>query len=188
MKVIDILNEAYKGTLPDRFKFDFENNLLTPCTYIKKENRIRHNSFYDVIFKLDDLDREIEIIEEPEKGGVMMVSYYELLGMIKEGKQPEKILCKENIYIWKDGAKYCRENYDYYLTDVFYEIEMFNKEIEIIEEPEESDKDKIEELTSYISVGFKGNADSENVFNTCKKIGDKINELVRVVNELKAKE
>ena len=97
----------------------------------------------------------------------MMISYYELLGMIKEGKQPKKVKYDDGIFEWDD--------YDYissanYLSNYLNERRMFDKNIEIIEE----DKD-IEELNYEEHIGV----------DLVETIYDKINELIREVNKLR---
>lgn len=82
----------------------------------------------------------------------MMISYYELLGMIKEGNNPEKIKYDDIIFNWCDG-NYIESEYDY-LNNYFSEKDMFDKNIEIIEEDKDiEDKIKLELInnnqTSY---------------------------------------
>ena len=96
-----------------------------------------------------------------------MISYYELLGMIKEGNIPKKVKYDDDIFEWDD--------YDYissanYLSNYLNERRMFDKNIEIIEE----DKD-IEELNYEEHIGV----------DLVETIYDKINELVREVNKLR---
>ena len=97
----------------------------------------------------------------------MKVSYYELLGMIKEGDIPKEIYVQLQIglnpvkyvpeYDLADGSLTCftifnREeedtNYHYYLTDCFIEMSVFDKCIEIIEEEKEMEKIPIPEIES----------------------------------------
>ena len=96
-----------------------------------------------------------------------MISYYELLGMIKEGNNPKKVKYDDGIFEWDD--------YDYissanYLSNYLNERRIFDKNIEIIEE----DKD-IEELNYEEHIGV----------DLVETIYDKINELVREVNKLR---
>lgn len=78
-----------------------------------------------------------------------MISFYELLGMIKEDKAPNKIrvhlTSKPLIYKKDDDTEeYCyyvledekkeNDNYKYYLMDNYLESMMFDETIEIIEE------------------------------------------------------
>lgn len=113
----------------------------------------------------------------------MKVSYYELLGMIKDGNNPLKVIFDKNIYDFVCEDRYVDIKNNKCLSECFFEKEMFIKNIEIIENPKQ-----IEELESYISTGFNGKANAEDVFNICEIMGDKINELIEAVNELKAKE
>ena len=98
----------------------------------------------------------------------MMISYYELLGMIKEGKQPKKVKYDDIIFNWCDG-NYIEGEYDY-LNRYFNEEQMFYKNKKIIEE----DKD-IEELNYEEHIGV----------DLVETIYDKINELIREVNKLR---
>ena len=59
----------------------------------------------------------------------MKVSYYELLGMIKEGNIPEKVIYKGDTYIWK-GKRYQKTENGQFLSDMD-EICVFEKCIEI---------------------------------------------------------
>jgi hypothetical protein len=79
-----------------------------------------------------------------------MISYYELLGLIKEDKMPKRIavnLCNDkfkNYIIERDGydfnyyriedTKQEDENYQYYLSECFLESDMFRKTIKILDE------------------------------------------------------
>lgn len=83
-----------------------------------------------------------------------MISYYELLGMIKEGNIPEKIEVQlpnvnysRTYYAEYDNENFTNyfllevedsdENYDVYLADCFLECEMFKKCIRILEEDDD---------------------------------------------------
>lgn len=119
----------------------------------------------------------------------MKITIYELLGLIKDGKQPK--------YISMDGAKlfwngktyqfeteYCTLNWDYYIEEI-----KLNDKVEIIEEDENpledmideslfEDKD-IEEINKKIFEAIGTPVDEVLI--------DKINELVRALNKLKGK-
>lgn len=76
-----------------------------------------------------------------------MISYYELLGMIKEDKAPNKIKVHltskprvyEAQYDESDFSHYfiydgdADEDYHYYLTECFLESDMFDDKIEILD-------------------------------------------------------
>lgn len=70
-----------------------------------------------------------------------MISYYELLTLIKEGKQPNRVKYKNIIYTWSGGNFYNNQMHDF-LNEYIAEVKMFDKDIEIIEEKPE----KIEPL------------------------------------------
>ena len=96
-----------------------------------------------------------------------MISYYELLGMIKKGNNPEKVKYDNEMFVWC-GGYYCNGDKGSYITDVMYEEDMFDKNIKIID----SDK-KIEKL---------GDGDDFSLA-TQLDIIDKINEIIEVLNE-----
>lgn len=113
------------------------------------------------------------------------ITIYELLGLIKDGKQPSKIKFCGNIYEWEDDWYLTKEkNYKVCLggkkEDINILINAFNENVEIIEE----DKEDIEYL-GKLDLYVKGKDGYEiNI----EKIGDKINKLIRQVNKLKNKE
>lgn len=114
-----------------------------------------------------------------------MISYYELLGLIKDGKQPDKVKYDDNIYIWNE------DNYLFdlhkYITDSLGEVDMFDKNIEIIEEKPK----KIGKLNIEIENKTTGNAFIRNEYGTkcfltkhSKIIAEKVNELIEKANYL----
>lgn len=123
----------------------------------------------------------------------MKISYYELLGMIKEGDIPNEVLVTlQNglnsvkyvpSFDYADDSLTCYiildeeeidENYRAYLIDCFIEMSIFDKCIEIIEE----EKD-IEKLT-YENT-FKDNSDLE----VQEVLVNKINEIIDEIKKLK---
>ena len=80
-----------------------------------------------------------------------MISYYDLLGMIQEGIQPERIevrLCGDRKVVYKadyDGDEFSHyriddyedENYHTYLSECLLESSMFDKCIKILDEEDE---------------------------------------------------
>ena len=118
----------------------------------------------------------------------MKISYYELLGMIKEGNIPERIKAclvgnKEVVYIAEfetedillcymiENENEQDENYHYYLSECLIEYSMFDECIEIIEEEKE-----IEKLVK---------PDGYSAENYIDDMFDKINELIDKINQLK---
>ena len=115
----------------------------------------------------------------------MKITFYELLGLVKDGKAPKKIKYN-NIEL-----EYSEENEDYYryyggglFEHKFENCKNFlNDDVEIIEE----DK-KIEKL-EYSNGGLTlhyGN-DDYAIINHEKIIINKINELIDEINKLKEK-
>lgn len=67
----------------------------------------------------------------------MKVSYYELLGMIKEKNMPEKVIYRGRTYFW-DNKRYKAEE-GIFLSDID-EVDMFDKNIEILKNNEKDDE------------------------------------------------
>lgn len=125
----------------------------------------------------------------------MKITIYELIGLVKDGKAPEKIRYNNEIWKYDDELK-TYDNDDYgsdLLEKLFYEVcisDFINNEVEIIEEPK-----KIEKLLLDMNSINKGNmtADYENytVGNIAEHnfgvIYKKINELIDKINNLKEK-
>ena len=111
-----------------------------------------------------------------------MISYYDLLGMIKDGTQPKQIKYYDKIYKWGySNYVYIDDNTKYLVANI-NEINMFKKNIEIIEE------DKyIEEL--YISkndITYPDGAINDDELVDCiLEITSKINKLIKEVNKLR---
>lgn len=112
-----------------------------------------------------------------------MISYYELLGIIKEGNEPKKIkveIVKGTPEIYK--AEYDREdfsyylldrplqneNYRFYLSECFLESNMFDKCITILDE--ENEFEDIEE----VDLGILNDQSSKN-----REFKIKINQLIK---------
>ena len=114
----------------------------------------------------------------------MKITIYELLGLIKDGKQPTKIKYEGNIYEYKDieeGIGYVHEYKDQDIPNLWFSDIMFaddiyylNKFVEIIEDKE------IKKISPcyYDDEEFSEQHQITIAFN-------KINELIDVVNELR---
>ena len=70
-----------------------------------------------------------------------MISYYDLLTMIKSGNVPKKVIFFGCVYEWTGNSYIYESENDYpHLSDYFLEGKMFDKVIEIIEENKEIEK------------------------------------------------
>ena len=135
----------------------------------------------------------------------MKISYYDLLGLIKEEKEPKEIevqlvaqksvnyvACYDrangeflNYYIKDD--RNLSDDYHSYLTDSFLESSMFKKCIKIIEGNKEIQK------LSYQQVGYENCDGSERKikevvidFNKqIKQLGNKLNEVIEELKKIK---
>ena len=123
-----------------------------------------------------------------------MISYYDLLGMIKEGNAPRKIrvhlTCNPRDYeAIDDMGEFCYysligepdENYKSYLSESYVESCMLEDGIEVIEED-----NKIERLEQWVDVkswvgnDLKRGLEEQSEFN--KNIYYKINEIIDYIN------
>ncbi len=111
----------------------------------------------------------------------MKITIYELLGLVKDGKAPKKIMCSD-IPLEYDENK--EDYYDYY-GDGFFEyqfgrnVNFLNDEVKIIEEPKKIEKITIRDKT----LGFpNGEWTARNID---KAFAIKINELIDKINNLK---
>lgn len=116
-----------------------------------------------------------------------MISYYELLGLIKEGKQPDKVRYGSKIYQWNNGA-YCSKQNEctiylmeqLMIADTDYALTYINN-IEIIEEnPKQIEKLNIEIENETTGNAFIRNEHGTKCFLTkhSKIIAEKVNELI----------
>lgn len=114
----------------------------------------------------------------------MKITLYELLGLVKDGKQPNKIKYKGQEYTFiKDNEvtdysfKDDNEIYGWLSTSIGNEYisDMFTNTVEIIKEPK-----KIEKLPKNITDNACATRDQ-------KTIANKINELIDEINNLKEK-
>lgn len=111
----------------------------------------------------------------------MKITMYELLGLVKDGKAPKKILLNGIVfeyqgddYLYKDEDKKEHWLFSVSYTDKFMWLENFLKaEAEIIEEPK-----KIEKLPKEITDNVCATRDQ-------KIIANKIDELIDEINNLK---
>ena len=110
-----------------------------------------------------------------------MISYYELLGLIKECKQPERVIYEKHIYIY-DGDNYYNDSTGSYLIDslisTLSDIDLANKKnIEIIEDK----PNQILELDYKYKNTYGRVSDHKH---SELEIIDKVNELTKAVNYL----
>lgn len=116
----------------------------------------------------------------------MKITIYELLGMIKDGKAPRKIKYINSIW------KYDKETKDYFNNDLWLiysmnSIGLTEREVEIIEEPQEHKiPEKLTETTLY-GVPILNKKELSNITLTNKRdivdIKDKINEILDYLEE-----
>ena len=125
----------------------------------------------------------------------MKITIYELLGLIKDGKEPKKIKYRQNIFEFIHGLddykpddikKYHGNYLFHYLFEE--EVNFLNDEVEIIKE----DK-KIEKLPYYSLEKIQKSKNKDEYYENRlklleKRINDyhnKINELIDEINNLK---
>lgn len=112
-----------------------------------------------------------------------MISYYELLGMVKDKTNPKKVKLIDDIYTWNDMNYFCEHIGDY-LTAMMHEIEVFDKNIEIIEEDKDIKEIKING-DGFYSEYIEGWIKKEHTDAYCEYLSNKMNELIREINKLR---
>lgn len=78
----------------------------------------------------------------------MKITIYELLGLIKDGKAPKKIIVDGVYFIWFEGSYRTDDFVKEYISTYFRLENMLNDEIEIIEEVEDKEYENIEEINN----------------------------------------
>lgn len=112
----------------------------------------------------------------------MKITFYELLGLVKDGKAPKKIIYN-NIELEYDEKN---EDYYSYYGGGLFEFKFgncknfLNDEVEIIEEPK-----KIEKLND--KLGLFGDGNTQKIINELNYTRTIINELIDEINNLKEK-
>lgn len=106
----------------------------------------------------------------------MKISYYELLGMIKESNIPEKVIYKEDTYFWK-GKRYQKTEDGLFLSDMD-ENKMFDKCIEI---PNDDFEDIIKVNLAILNDQKQKNRVFKDTINSL------INNQKKIINILKEK-
>lgn len=103
----------------------------------------------------------------------MKITIYELLGLIKDGKAPEKIKYEYSIYeLTPERNDYYCKNEMIWFTNEINSLGVLNNEVEIIEEPK-----KIEKCKNY--------EDFLEIDDYIEHLKNKINELIDEINNLK---
>ena len=124
----------------------------------------------------------------------MKITIYELLGLVKDGKAPKKILLngiafeyQGDDYLYKDEDKKEHWLFSTSYTDKYIWLENFLKaEVEIIKEPKKIEKIKSngdEFYSDYIDTWISKNKTDAY----CEFLMNKINELIDEINNLKKK-
>lgn len=110
----------------------------------------------------------------------MKITMYELLGLVKDDKAPEKIKYKNFVYGWVQKYKiYTR--YDITGKDLYITTNNLNEDVEIIEETK-----KIEKIPLPSFDEFKRMSAEERYVVTAKEY-DLLDELIDEINNLKEK-
>ena len=127
----------------------------------------------------------------------MKISIYELLGLIKEGKAPNKIKYGNAIYKKHKRNYKAIDTPDLYLFDFdFFECCRLDDEIEVIEEIIEEEKE-IEKKIEKIIISMDDTSMPYVTNNKYQKLSysevdllfaSKINELIDVINDMRDKE
>jgi RecG-like helicase len=127
----------------------------------------------------------------------MKITIYELLGLVKDGKAPEKIKFRNEIYEYENNIKDSfidyvgiekETNEVFYLSSYIgnnYISDIFTDEVEIIEEQEDKE-DKIQKIY-HCETSLIQNEVEIFIIKQLNQMVDKINELIDEINNLKEK-
>ena len=112
----------------------------------------------------------------------MKITMYELLGLVKDGKAPKKIVYNG---IRLEYDEECEDYYRYYGGGLFEHkfencVDFLNDEVEILEETK-----KIEKLND--KLGLFGDGNTQKIINELNYTRTIINELIDEINKLKEK-
>jgi hypothetical protein len=119
----------------------------------------------------------------------MKITIYELLGLVKNGKAPEKIKYEYSIYelMPERNNYYCKDEMRWFTNEI-NALGVLNNEVEIIEEPK-----KIEKLNTNIINANRYDYDKNkektisNITADFLSISKVVNELIDEINNLKEK-
>lgn len=105
-----------------------------------------------------------------------IISVYELLGLIKDGKVPKSIIYKNEYFKYsKENRGYIGEN-NYLFSDFADLISILNEKVEILEE----DKHIIEKIKKH---EFEENGITISEQPSIIEIADKLNEVIDYINK-----
>ena len=114
----------------------------------------------------------------------MKITMYELFGLIKEGKVPEKIQCDSTIYEYSEDDEFYYHNGLSLYRELVPNGNCLDYEVEIIEEPKKIEKIKSngdEFYSDYIDAWIS----KKKTDAYCEFLMNKINELIDEINNLK---
>ena len=118
----------------------------------------------------------------------MKITFYELLGLVKDGKAPKKIKFGNIKLEYDEDTKDYYPYYGKYLFEYKFAdcVDFLNDEVEIIKEPKKIEKIKSngdEFYSDYIDIWISKNKTDAY----CEFLMNKINELIEEINKLKEK-
>lgn len=115
----------------------------------------------------------------------MKITMYELLGLVKDGKAPKKIVYNGTETEYDKDTKDYYPYYDKYLFEYEFSTckNFLNDEVKIIEEPKEGKIQKI----CHCETGLIQNEVEIFIIKQLNQMVDKINELIDEINTLKEK-
>ena len=115
----------------------------------------------------------------------MKITIYELLGLVKDGKAPQKIKYEYSIYeLTSERNDYYCKNEMRWFTNEINSLGVLNEDVEIIEETKKIEKIKSngdEFYSDYIDTWISKNKTDAY----CEFLMNKINELIDEINNLK---
>lgn len=119
----------------------------------------------------------------------MKMTIYELLGLVKDGKAPEKIKYEYSIYelTIERNDYYCKNEMRWFTNEI-NSLGALNNYVEIIEETKKIEKLKIEQDNPNSNYYIKNEYGTKcGLTKHSKMIAEKVNELIDEINNLKEK-
>lgn len=117
----------------------------------------------------------------------MKITIYELLGLVKDGKAPQKIKYEYLIYeLTPEMNDYYCKNGMRWFTNEINSLGVLNDYVEIIEEPKKIEKISWREKES-LAGNFTASEKQEILARRTEKLKSSLNELIDEINNLKEK-
>ena len=125
------------------------------------------------------------LVEKYIEGENMKTTIYDLLGMIKDGKAPKKIMYKNRQYELNDNNEYHCQDKDLglfeYLFSMYYTDEVLNAEVEILETTITMKDDKFTGV-KYYSDGIEIGSMDYSIHYSTEELAEEDDKIEKIKN------